>query len=259
MVKALRRDTALAACVLALGLSLAFIGSALLTQWQDAEQRRQHFTFEHLLGFVASAVGLSVVCWWALSFLLAFLASLLHRVGHRRGADFLSRFSPAFMLRLAVAVMSLNIMGAGVAQADAAAPPEPGWQSASSLAKPPLQVAWTPAPSSHAGSLPPSQEDTMAAVPLPKDPRWYPQPPVIDPGLLSRQSLRSATAVAETAVVVQDGDSLWSIAASRLGPFATDVDVALTWPKWYSANRAVIGSDPTALRPGQVLQPPAPS
>ncbi|MGO4436088.1 LysM peptidoglycan-binding domain-containing protein [Paenarthrobacter sp. RAF9] len=57
---------------------------------------------------------------------------------------------------------------------------------------------------------------------------------------------------------MQPGDSLWSIAASRLGPFATDVDIALSWPKWYDANRSTFGADPTLLQPGQVLQPPPP-
>ncbi|MBT2586081.1 LysM peptidoglycan-binding domain-containing protein [Arthrobacter sp. ISL-95] len=258
MVRVLRSDSALAAFILGLGLSLVLAGHVLLAQWQDAERHRQNFTFEHLLGLFASAVGLSVVCWWALTFLIAFLASLLHRIGHRKGADILSKFSPAFMLRLAVAVMSLSILGTGVAQADTS-PPEPSWQSASPLNRAPMQVAWTPVSLDRASSALPSVEDPREAASRPSDPRWHPRSPIIDPGLLSRQSTRSTTPPGEVAVVVKDGDSLWSIAASRLGPFATDVDVALTWPKWYSANRALIGSDPAVLRPGQVLQPPAPS
>ncbi|WP_024817367.1 LysM peptidoglycan-binding domain-containing protein [Arthrobacter sp. 31Y] len=258
MVKPSRSDYALAAFVLGLGLSLVFVGNSLIAQWQAAERHGQHFTFEHLLGFFASAVGLSVVSWWALTFLVAFLASLLHRVGHRKSADLLSKFSPAFMLRLAVAVMSLNIMGAGLAQADAA-PPEPGWHSTSPLNMAPMQAAWEPASLDLASSVPPSVQDVHASEHRPNDPRWQPRSPMIDPGLLARQSTRSTTPPGEAAVVVKDGDSLWSIAASRLGPFATDVDVALTWPRWYSANRTVIGSDPAVLLPGQVLQPPAPS
>ncbi|TQS92414.1 hypothetical protein EU811_11610 [Arthrobacter sp. TS-15] len=257
MAKVLRSDSALAAFVLGLGLSLVLTGNVLLTQWQAAERHGQTLTFEHLLGFSANAVGLSVVIWWALTFFIAFLASLLHRVGHKKSAHLLSRFSPAFMLRLAVAVMSLNLMSAGIAQADAA-PPEPGWQSASPH-RAPGKAAWTPASLDRASSIPRSVDDAHASASRPHDPRWQPRPPVVDPGLLSRQSTRSTTPAGEAAVVVEDGDSLWSIAASRLGPFATDVDVALTWPKWYAANRAVIGGDPTVLLPGQVLQPPAPS
>jgi hypothetical protein len=258
VVKALRSDAALAAFVLGLGLSLVLTGNVLLAQWQAAERHKQNVTFEHLLGFSASAVGLSIVCWWALTFLIAFLSSLLQRVGHRKSADLLAKFSPAFMLRLAVAVMSLNIMGAGVAQADTAVP-GPSWHSASPHNMAPGQAAWTPASLDGASSVSPSIEDAHAPTTRPNDPRWQPRPPIIDPGLLSRQPTRSTTPPGEATVVVKDGDSLWSIASSSLGPFATDVDVALTWPKWYSANRAVIGNDPAVLLPGLVLQPPAPS
>jgi nucleoid-associated protein YgaU len=39
---------------------------------------------------------------------------------------------------------------------------------------------------------------------------------------------------------------------------ATDLDIAMHWPKWYEANRSIIGADPGLLQPGQVLYPPAP-
>lgn len=254
MARTLRGDSTLAAFVLGLGLFMVGVGHLLLVQWQAAERHNQSFTFEHLLGFVASAVGIAVVIWWVLSCFIACLASLLLRSGHRKPADFLAKFSPAFMLRIAVAVMSLNLMGTGVAQA-LATPPEPGWHSESMT---PAHAAWTPASVAAAGSMPPPADEDAASQTRLNDPRWKPQPPIADPGLLSRLPSRSTAAAGETGIVVRDGDSLWSIAASRLGPFATDVDVALTWPKWYAANRATIGSDPAVLLPGQVLQPPSP-
>ncbi|WP_419202537.1 LysM peptidoglycan-binding domain-containing protein [Paenarthrobacter nitroguajacolicus] len=215
-------------------------------------------TFEHLLGLVASAVGIGIIIWWVLSLFIAFLAAILHRGGHRKSADSLSMFSPAFMLRLAVAVMSVNLMGIGVAQA-AAAPPEPGWHSTSPLGMVSRHAAWTPTSSEGVASVLPTVNDSNASGTRQDDPRWQPQPPVVDPGLLGRQPSRPATAPGKADVVVKDGDSLWSIVESRLGPFATDVDIALAWPKWYAANRATIGSDPSALLPGQVLKPPSPS
>lgn len=60
----------------------------------------------------------------------------------------------------------------------------------------------------------------------------------------------------EEAIVVKRGDTLWSIAAAALGPFATDVEVAQAWPQWYRTNRFVIGSDPNVILPGQVLHAP---
>ena len=257
MARTLRSDFTLAASVLGLGLLLVLVGNLLLAQWQAAERLNHRSTFEHLLGFVACAAGIAIVAWWALSFFIAFMASLLQHAGHRKRADSLSKFSPGFMLRIAVALMSLNLLGTGVAQADTS-PPEPGWHHASSGNTAKAQPAWKPSSVERAFSTPaPVDENEKAGSPA-AEPRWQPQPPVIDPGLLSRQSSRSSAPAGDASVVVKGGDSLWSIAASRLGPFATDVDVALAWPKWYAANRETIGSDPAVLLAGQVLQPPSP-
>jgi resuscitation-promoting factor RpfA len=57
-------------------------------------------------------------------------------------------------------------------------------------------------------------------------------------------------------VTVQAGDSLWSLAAARLGPAATAGQIAAAWPGWYAANRHVIGDDPSLIFPGQRLRPP---
>jgi nucleoid-associated protein YgaU len=56
--------------------------------------------------------------------------------------------------------------------------------------------------------------------------------------------------------VVRRGDTLWDIARAHLGPDATDAEVAAEWPRWHEANRSVIGADPDALLPGQVLHAP---
>ena len=56
---------------------------------------------------------------------------------------------------------------------------------------------------------------------------------------------------------VQPGDSLWLIAARRLGPGASDAQLAAYWPRIYRRNRAVIGDDPDRIYPGQSLRLPA--
>ncbi|KAA1425754.1 LysM peptidoglycan-binding domain-containing protein [Nocardioides antri] len=59
-------------------------------------------------------------------------------------------------------------------------------------------------------------------------------------------------------VRVRPGDSLWAIAAGRLGPRATDADVVDYWHRIYERNAAVIGPDPDLILPGQLLElPPA--
>lgn len=56
--------------------------------------------------------------------------------------------------------------------------------------------------------------------------------------------------------VVVPGDTLWALAERRLGPGATDAQVAAAWPTWWSANREAVGEDPHLLLPGTRLLPP---
>jgi nucleoid-associated protein YgaU len=57
-------------------------------------------------------------------------------------------------------------------------------------------------------------------------------------------------------VLVKPGDSLWRITAQRLGPSASDQQIAIGWPYWYRTNRRVIGRDPNLLQPGERLTVP---
>ncbi|MFC3806479.1 LysM peptidoglycan-binding domain-containing protein [Terrabacter sp. MAHUQ-38] len=65
-----------------------------------------------------------------------------------------------------------------------------------------------------------------------------------------------ASAATHDLVTVRRGDSLWALAARHLGAGASDAQVAREWPRWYAANRSVIGDDPDLLVPGQQLRPP---
>jgi len=56
----------------------------------------------------------------------------------------------------------------------------------------------------------------------------------------------------DRSVVVVPGDTLWDIAARRLG-------AATSWPAIYALNRDVIGPDPGVITPGQRLTLPAQS
>ena len=57
-------------------------------------------------------------------------------------------------------------------------------------------------------------------------------------------------------VTVAAGDTLWDIAGVRLGPDATVADIAAEWPRWFVANRQVIGDDPDLIYPGERLASP---
>jgi hypothetical protein len=56
-------------------------------------------------------------------------------------------------------------------------------------------------------------------------------------------------------ITVRAGDSLWSIAASGLGPGAEEAEIDAAWRALYAANREAIGSDPDLIRPGLDLEP----
>ena len=75
------------------------------------------------------------------------------------------------------------------------------------------------------------------------------------PALLTSPAQRRAGVQEE--IVVRRGDSLWTLTARRLGPGASSAQIAAAWPRLYAANRAVIGTNPALIRPGQRLVPPA--
>ncbi|MGX7679198.1 LysM peptidoglycan-binding domain-containing protein [Jatrophihabitans sp. DSM 45814] len=60
-----------------------------------------------------------------------------------------------------------------------------------------------------------------------------------------------------TSMTVKRGDSLWLIAAHRLGPQTTAAQIAREWPRWYAQNRSVVGDDPGLLVPGEQLNAPS--
>lgn len=59
-----------------------------------------------------------------------------------------------------------------------------------------------------------------------------------------------------TRYVVRRGDTLWDIARRHLPADAGPSRVARAWPRWYAANRGVIGADPSLIVPGQRLLVP---
>ena len=278
LYKPIGSDAALAAAILLLGSALAATGASLVERWQRSAARGQQPAFEDLLGISLNTAGLIIVAWWILSVLIAFASAALERTGNSRAANVTGKFSPAFMRRLALAAVGLQLLGAPIAHG-AAEPADPGWSPNHTTA---ISAVWEPTEPA-AGGTRSGPSEPVAAVPaaiggagnistvpgLPVsspsggtlDPRWKPSVPAVDPGPLAAQparNLRQQPAADAGNVTVMAGDSLWSIAARVLGGSpASDVDIALEWPRWYEANRAVLGDNPDVLLPGQVLRPPS--
>lgn len=165
-------------------------------------------------------VAWATVCWLALGALVA-LAGHVPGLFGALARPLAARVAPAVVRR----AVELAI-GAGVVTTIA-------------LAQAPLAAATT---SSVALSL-----DRPGAAPAAT------AAPAVD---LDRPMASIPAASAPNTVVVTAGDTLWSIAARRLGPHATAAEIAAAWPRWHAANRAVIGPDPSVLRPGQHLVAP---
>ena len=253
--------------ILGLGCFLTVAGTGLVDRWQHSAARRQSLSFEDLLGAVAAAGGLLIVAWWLLSFAAALAAAMFEKAGRRRAAAASGRFSPAFMRRLALAVVGVQLIGAPMSQASSQS--VPGGLAHGSVA---VAAAWTPIggvprleserpPAREGNPLGADRHAGTTAQQLPGhpdlQPQWQPQPPAAAPGPVVSAQLRAAREPqADQDVVVRSGDTLWTIAARHLGPEASDVDVALEWPRWFDNNRAVIGSNPNALLPGQILKSP---
>ena len=251
-----RSDAAMAAAILLLGGFLWISGLPFADRWILSGAGRRALDFDQLLGTAATAAGLAIAAWWVLSMLSAFTAAVLERTGRKRAAATAGKLCPAFMRRLALAVLSVQLVSAPLAHAET--PSGPVWLPTQGAAAP---AAWEPTGGSAAmafvaaASSAPEEQGSASEL----QPDWRPTAPVPDPGLTVARPLRAGQAPpsSRTEVTVLAGDTLWDIAARELGPAASDVEVALHWPRWYQANKAEIGENPDVLLPGQILKPPA--
>lgn len=292
-------DAGMVLALLLLGILLCFLGMGVLSQWQESTARSQGASVDILLGGATAAAGIALLLWWAVSILSAGASVLLERLGRRRAATSVRRFSPAFMQRAVVAALSVQLVTGVAANAAVTSMSGPEWtptqaHSTSSAASNPAVPGQAPqatasnsprgtpvqteplqteAPSASREGPSPAWEPSTPATVQELKPGWKPAPPVVEPGLLAAPEARTGagpgldgsgrgpgdTDGQARAVTVLAGDTLWDIVASYLGPEASDVDIALEWPRWFAANRALIGGSPDVLLPGQILHAPAAS
>jgi len=244
--------------------------------------------FETLASAAAAAGAWLCLAWLTTGSAVAAVGTLPNATG-RHCARLSRRMTPAAVRRLAEIALGVTVAsGAGLAgtvPAMAAGPqtvpgaarvhgivpgataaavdgpvegrdPRPAYGDLPSLDRPaatalpaPIEAptpAWPPAP-------------VMSGyAPLPTRSAPHAEQTVPAPTHLVTSAPRTGQAEEQRDVVVRRGDSLWAITARHLGPGASDAEIAATWPRWYAANRNVIGADPDLLLPGQRLRPPAP-
>jgi hypothetical protein len=224
------------------GAALLWAGNRISFDDEGAWRPLLLHTYSELLASSAALVGLAIVAWWLVGIICAVVGAVLQRAGHTKLAAASFACSPAFMKRLATAVIGLNLLAAPVVAN--AATPVSGTDNVSQSAS-----RQNSAVSPYFRMAPASSGESHAVSPW-----WKPAAPPASPGLIARQI--SQTNEESRTVTVGAGDTLWDIAAKDLGKLATDTEIAAHWPKWYSANKAVIGPDPAVLLPGQVLLAP---
>ncbi|MCH8628295.1 LysM peptidoglycan-binding domain-containing protein [Arsenicicoccus piscis] len=240
--------------------AVAAAGLALLLAWQQGAPTVQAVIGGHgpqptsaaLLVAIATVAACLLVAWIATGVGLAALAVALP---HRPVARVAERLAPSALRRLAAALVGAALLSgpaSGLAHATArpttAGAINTGPTSAGPTSTSPTSTSPTSTSPTHAIT---ADGDTPEE---PVVPRFVPSPP---PRIVHTPPPAVAhRLVHDDEVVVRRGDTLWDLAARHLGPGATVEQVAAAWPRWYARNRAVIGSDPGLLLPGQRLRPP---
>ena len=202
---------------------------------------------------VVAGLGFLLALWVGAGTVLSALAQLPGAIG--RASDAIARRVAPAAVRKATALLLGTTVAAAVVPGTAAAGPmtTPRHTVAASVIDAGPAAATLPDPGFH----PPGSDPTTP------DPGFRPPPPAAPPvaatlGPLGSAAPRVAGSV-EDRYVVRRGDTLWDVAARHLGPRGSAAAIAREWPRWYAANRALIGPDPHHIEPGQRLRPPAPA
>lgn len=171
-----------------------------------------------------AAAALWLTAWWLAAGLFAVAVAALPGGCGRAGTRIAAVLLPRTLYRLVA-----GAAGFGIALA-------------------PVAAGATAAPRSAAPTAP------TASI-APTAPMW-PAVPGRPASVADHRQSTPARGAGATSIVVERGDSLWAIAAAHLDHPAP-ARIAASWPRWYAANRAVIGPDPNHILAGQVLHIPA--
>ena len=195
-----------------------------------------------MLAGLAVVVGAIVSLRLVVTLLAVTVATLPGTCG-RAGQRVAAAWSPVLLRGLVRAALGLTVAGGPLVAGTAALADPPTFPTLDRV------VATTLAPA------PPATKALPVSAPGPTRTTGTPSTPST-PTSPATPTASTAPTAAVHVVVVRAGDTLWDIAARHLPTGRTDADVARSWPRWYAANRAVIGPDAGQIRPGQQLVAP---
>jgi len=221
-----------------------------------------------LLVLGAAGVGAALLLWLGVGVTLAALAAIPGAVG-RISAAASDRVTPDAVRRVTAVVLGASLATAATPVAHAggslswrgpsattsqisqtsqevtAPAPDPAFGV---TARPPVaDAAPDPGRPAPASAPDPGFGAELTSTPTPSPPALGPLGPAMH---TPSNGSRPGT------VTVVRGDSLWAIAHRHLGAQANAQQIAREWPRWYAANRSVIGPNPNLIRAGQVLAVP---
>lgn len=254
---------ALGALVVAGGVVRAFWTLA-STSWAEVGAPGPGSPADVLLAGLAALGGL-LTAWLGAGVAVSALADLHGAAGAVAGAA-ADRLAPAAVRRAAALLLGTALtvtLAPGPALGGERAAPAPTLLGGAPPPVPPARPTDSAAfpaaldPQFQVTSPQPPQEPATPAAP--GRPAYVPSPPPPPTGTRDLGPLggcpKPGTSVEEH-VVVRRGDTLWDIAARHLPSGATSAEIALEWPRWYAANRTVVGADPDLIQPGTRLVPP---
>ncbi|KNX37720.1 LysM peptidoglycan-binding domain-containing protein [Luteipulveratus halotolerans] len=212
-----------------------------------------------------TAVALAVMVlalMWCVVLLLACAVELLRprRTAPRDAVVLPWHLAPDLSMRVTGLLLALTALGSGPAQA--ASSPDPVAVVSQVDAPAPVPSFGITPPSDAAAPAPSFGSTSEPTAECPKGapvPGWTPTRPaaVRAHGAEHVRLLAGCAGDAPAGeIVVHRGDDLWSLVERHLGDDADAARVAEEWPRWYAANRVVIGADPNVLQVGQTLRIP---
>lgn len=243
------RPRRILACTLLLGTTttgaVVVLGRVAVAAWRPLVEPGPATIDEAAAAFSVSVAAV-LLAGWTVSMACALVEHLPGRLGHvaRAAAPHVAS-RPA--RRLAAVLLGATLTGAFMPGGAASATTPVGTAAAAATST--LPRAAPP----HPGFV----ASVVERLVTPEPPGWTPTRPRVRPQPATSLVTSGADRRAAGEVVVQRGDCLWDIAARHLGPGASDAEVAIAWPAWHEANRALIGDDPDRLLPGQLLHAPS--